>query len=307
MTTIDQKIHFRNVIKANQFPESCDRMLILYDDAIEAGLGYTSKLIANALLLAIKEKRVLIMKEHPTRRWCSKFPFNLNCFYEPYTHCKPPNKTLSQWSKRHINIKNVRITTLQIHRSSFWYGAHPSKAIYEATYELLFRPRFWVREIGKCIMKESNIENNKFIVVHARFSVDKKRERGSKLPFLTEYLKPIKQLTNRTGIGNIFLQTSTPIAINLFQEWSLKYEWNLSFTKNKRSSRDLWMHSHKNHTYDPSGEQLSVIAQSVNAYIASFATYFLSPSSSMWTWFVGALIKNSRTISSNKLVLFADL
>lgn len=41
-----------------------------------------------------------------------------------------------------------------------------------------------------------------------------------------------------------------------------------------------------NHT----GERRSVVAQAVNALIASRSRHFISPSSSMWTWFIRALM-----------------
>ena len=62
----------RAVIHANQFPAdpaACNRTLVLFDDALTAGLGYTARLMALSLLVAVQEKRVLINVPHSTARW----------------------------------------------------------------------------------------------------------------------------------------------------------------------------------------------------------------------------------------------
>ena len=48
--------------------------------------------------------------------------------------------------------------------------------------------------------------------------------------------------------------------------------------------------SGKKDQYVASGERASVVAQAVNAYIASRARHFLSPTASMWTMFIRALM-----------------
>lgn len=94
------------VILANQFPSDpnrCERALLIFDDAIGTGLGYTSRLLFVALLVAVKERRVLMPVPHKLNRWCSRPPFTLNCFYEPWTHCQMPfNATAraSKWNHR---------------------------------------------------------------------------------------------------------------------------------------------------------------------------------------------------------------
>lgn len=83
----------RAVFRANQFPSdpaACNRVLILADDAIGTGLGYTSRLLMVALMVAVKEKRVLMPVPHRLNRWCARPPFTLNCLYEPWTHCPVP-------------------------------------------------------------------------------------------------------------------------------------------------------------------------------------------------------------------------
>ena len=55
--------------------------------------------------------------------------------------------------------------------------------------------------------------------------------------------------------------------------------------------------------YASSGERASVVAQAVNALIASRSRYFLSPSSSMWTSFIRALMGRrvgDRVVNANE-------
>ena len=59
---IDQQA-LRAVLRSNQFPSdpaACNRTLVLFDDALSAGLGYSARLLAIALLVAVQERRVLI-------------------------------------------------------------------------------------------------------------------------------------------------------------------------------------------------------------------------------------------------------
>jgi hypothetical protein len=48
-----------DAIMANQFPSSCQRMLLVEDDLQAQGLGMTAEYLALALLLALRERRVL--------------------------------------------------------------------------------------------------------------------------------------------------------------------------------------------------------------------------------------------------------
>ena len=64
----------------------------------------------------------------------------------------------------------------------------------------------------------------------------------------------------------------------------------LSYTANDRATHDLWVTGSGRHSADHSGERTSVVAQSVNAWIASRARHFISPPASMWTWFVRAMM-----------------
>ena len=141
-------------------------------------------------------------------------------------------------------------------------------------------------------------------MVHARYSTEKKKERGARLPPLSDYLPASASLLAQANTTRLFLQTSTPDAVDLFERWSTERRWSLSYTQNARSSHDLWMGgTGKKAEYASSGERASVVAQAVNALIASRSRYFLSPSSSMWTSFIRALMGRrvgDRVVNANE-------
>mmetsp|Transcript_66731 Transcript_66731/g.132243 ORF Transcript_66731/g.132243 Transcript_66731/m.132243 type:complete len:169 (-) Transcript_66731:107-613(-) len=94
----------------------------------------------------------------------------------------------------------------------------------------------------------------------------------------------------RSNATRVFLQTSTPTAVDLFEKWTAERNIKLAYTANPRSTHDLWVVGSGRHSANHSGERTSVVAQSVNAFIASRSRHFISPSSSMWTYFVRALM-----------------
>ena len=225
LATEEDQHSMRSILRANQFPSdlsACNRTLILYDDALTAGLGYSARLIALALLVAVQEKRVLMNIGHYTARWCGRPPYTLGCYYEPMTHCPVPEsiENLTKWStrgstqglelRRQRSAPHMRISTSQIHRSIFWYKFHPPQSLFAGTHDLLFRPRAWVREAARCAMRAAGLHGGNFAVVHARFSAEKKKERGSTLPPLEAYLPATELVLSRANISRVFLQTSTP-------------------------------------------------------------------------------------------------
>ena len=119
--------------------------------------GYTARLIALALLVAVQEKRVLILVPHASARWCAREPDTLGCYYEPITHCtyRPDWQNISfKWSTRGSSFGlrggvqyrlHLRISTSQVHRSIFWYKFHPPQTLFAGTHELLFKPSMGAR------------------------------------------------------------------------------------------------------------------------------------------------------------------
>ena len=127
------------------------------------------------------------------------------------------------------------------------------------------------------------------------------REEGARLDFAAalRLFARNRTMLGRANASRVFLQTSTPDAVSLFEQWAEAHSWKLSYTSNARSRNDLWVVGSGKHTTNHSGEQISVVAQTVNALVASRSRHFLSPSSSMWTWFIRALMgrKVSDTIN----------
>ena len=89
------------LIRTLQHPELCSRYMLVEDDMLRAGLGFTGRLLASALLLAIRSGRVLLevpqvngtasnLSGTPFSRWCDQPPHTLQCAFEPWTHCAPP-------------------------------------------------------------------------------------------------------------------------------------------------------------------------------------------------------------------------
>ena len=87
------------------------------------------------------------------------------------------------------------------------------------------------------------------------------------------------------------------------EQWSAQGHAQLSYTDSERAVHDLWMRSDRNSSgcignvsklklcRTQAGERSSVVAQAVNALIASRARVFISPTASMWTFFVSALLR----------------
>lgn len=76
-------------IRASQHPNVCNtaRYLLIEDDLAKAGLGYTARLLAGALLLAMRMGRVLL--ETPQRNATTGRSFGRWCCVPPHTLCAP--------------------------------------------------------------------------------------------------------------------------------------------------------------------------------------------------------------------------
>ena len=116
-------------IRSSQFPRECSRYLLVEDDLVGAGLGFEARMWTSALLLAVRDQRVLLETKldmswgsgfahgwnadgKRTRRnasavprWCARPPFTMACLYEPWTYCPEPSKerervslTLKDWN-----------------------------------------------------------------------------------------------------------------------------------------------------------------------------------------------------------------
>jgi len=87
---------YARMILASQHPQNCSaaKFLLVEDDMLRSGLGFTARMLASALLLAMREGRVLLevpqrngTTGRPFGRWCDRPPHTLGCVYLPWSHC----------------------------------------------------------------------------------------------------------------------------------------------------------------------------------------------------------------------------
>lgn len=300
-------------IRASQFG-NCSRLLLVEDDLTKAGLGFTAKIWQAALLIALRDNRVLLevrmVKQNQTAgrgegpevvrrrqayferpRWCDREPYTLQCLYQPWTHCRPPpaTATLVRPGGRPLNTKKwphdepYVITGLgRIHRQGmFWHGAR-SDASREAG-RFLFRPRPWVTALADCVMRDSNLAPREFVSLHIRYSVEKQAEGqrlGVQLPGLDAYGVLSNALADDLGKRKVFVQTASPIALNQFSAFCSQHNIEVSYTNNSRSENDAWG------GWNAGAEMEQAAVAAINAHIGSQALISVSPSLSLWTNFM---------------------
>ena len=294
---------WRGAIYASQFRASCDRLLLVEDDLTKAGLGFTAKLWSVALLLAMRDNRVLVEVRmvkvgNATRpdgferpRWCDREPFTLQCLYAPWTHCPlpPPDANVTRPGGRPIKVGRwphseayVRTGLGRIHRQGlFWHGAR-STAAREAG-RFLFRPRQWVKDVADCVMRDRGLAPQRFLSVHIRHSVEKHKEGqklGVSLPELPEYDTLSSALAADVKTNQIFLQTASPVALDHYAGYCAKHGLVVSFTNNSRSENDAWG------GWQGGAEMEQALVAAVNAHVGSQAAVSVSPDLSLWTHFL---------------------
>lgn len=291
-------------IHASQFRKDCKRYLLLSDDMNKAGLGMSAKIIQLALLLAMRDNRVL-MEHKSNRRWCTRPPYNLRCFYEPWTHCKypPANASIPNARMRpglvqlrrnsrtdwHVNYTTtdlawVKASYLHQHGSFFWSKASFLRYNKSLVAQFLFRPRQWVRRIAECHMLKHSLRPNNFVGVHVRYSPEKAlelKQLGLLQPPVSAYSNLTATVAGLLGTSHVFLQTASAHVVGEMRLHAARSSLNVSLTDNARSERDMWPfgQSSKKAVYE---EGLIAV---VNAHIASYAAAFISITTSMWTQF----------------------
>lgn len=304
-------------IRASQFPHDCKRYLLVEDDMQKSGLGFTAKLLGSALLLAMRDSRVLLEVRAVRQaangtneavlppRWCDRPPFTLQCIYMPWTHCSvPPPAVLEQAVRprgRPLNPKAwphdapvVRVPLGRIHRQiRLWAGAHSHAE--SAAVRFLFRLRPWAASIAKCAMRHASLSRGDFVSVHIRHSREKERESASfgvKLPPLGAYDTASDLLAADVGTRHIFLQTASPLALANFSFHAVRQALTLSYTDNPRSEHDSWG------GWQAGGEMAQATVAAVNAQVGSQAAAFLSPTNSIWTYFISMLMSSDDIASA---------
>ena len=298
-------------IRASQFG-NCSRLLLVEDDLVKAGLGFTAKIWTAALLVAMRDNRVLMevrmvrpnatvevkhnltmVRQHPFERprWCDREPYTLQCLYMPWTHCQlpPADATVIRPGGRPLKVNKwphnepYVITGLgRIHRQGiFWHGAK-SAATREAG-RFLFRPRPWITAAADCVMREAGLEPRGFINVHIRHSVEKQAEGarlGVSLPGLDAYESLGLALSKDAGTRKLFVQTASPVALLRAISFSAQHQFHLFYTNNSRSENDAWG------GWKGGSEMEQAAVAAINAHIGSKALVTVSPELSLWTNFL---------------------
>ena len=181
----------------NQFPSKCHgRFTALHDDAYDAGLGFTAKLLVYVLILSSAANRILV-EVGSSSPWCTRDPGTLQCYYLPWTNC----------SLRHAT--SVHNTSLaEFYRSGIWHGMAARsqiehKSLQPEAFKLLFRPRAHVVDLVEKVVAQCGGTN--FWTVHYRDSPEKRKERG-RLPSFDKYISKLPSSARR-----VLWQTSNPL------------------------------------------------------------------------------------------------
>lgn len=252
-----------SAIWKHQFPTSCsDRSyLFLHDDLQGAGLGFTAKLMAFVLFVAMHKGHILV--EYPsTRRWCTTPPYTLQCYYGAWTNCTPTNA-----SRAHHQSLKV------FHGSGRWYGMSTSTArLQPAARDLLFAPRPHIRTHVDAVVAQCG--GDAFWTVHIRDSPEKRQERG-KLPSVQKYLRQIPKQATR-----VLWQTSNPLAFRQARTYSRGRNITECYTNFSRHEHDVWGGRDVAYTNEAG------ITGAVNGELGRRGVGLISLRSSSWNWFL---------------------
>ena len=245
----------------HQFPRSCSgRFTVLHDDLHGAGLGFTAKLMSFALILSAKSGRVLV-EGRSLRRWCTKEPGTLQCYYRPWTNCSLEHAT---------SVQNLSLASF--HRRGRWYGmSSRTKEEQAHAVQVLFRARAPVLTLASAVVAQCGGAN--YWTVHLRDSPEKRKERGA-LPPLRAYLSKIPPH------AKILWQTSNP---RLFEEalsFSRAHSVRYCHTNYSRHVNDAWG-GRNTSMIDEAG-----ITGAVNGALGRVGVGCISAKSSSWTWFL---------------------
>ena len=173
-------------ILANQFGTSCNRLLIVHDDMVGKGLGWTVRNWQVAMLAAAQSGRVLHeaaapqgnksqdAREFVPYRWCLQPPFTLECFYQRWNDCDdtppvPQYRNLTHHRQGHgwgiiglTGPRHANLPIIHMELSEFiperWTPRGADFGPADVT-RFMFRPRQWVRDIGDCILERAGIRS----------------------------------------------------------------------------------------------------------------------------------------------------
>lgn len=280
-----------SAIMHSQQPDACSKakFLLVEDESEGAGLGWTAHLMTLALSIAMREGRVMIEVQTKQPRWCTRAPYTMQCFYEPWTPCAtPPQKGVDNATKWQPDGSHseAQLATLALSRfatEGFWWGTGNviSAELNAALTQHLFTARPWLQEIAGCYMAECQITAGSFVDVHVRDSPEKREERGDAAT-LDEYATAMQQELEESHATTVHLQTANPRLLDRFVRIASEHNVTLCYTDNERSVSDVW----GGRVDDDSLKIREAVTGAVNALIGSQAESFISPESSAWTWFI---------------------
>jgi hypothetical protein len=285
-------------IYASQNPANCTRFLLLENDVSHAGLGMQARFILQALLLAVRDQRVLleIPSSHPNRSklWCDCPPYTFECVFEPWSYCPAPDleraKAAGQITSPKVrfpygfwdtNLPVAKVGIDWIRKSQrLWQGRTTwfSGDVHGVVSKVLFRPRPWVRRLSKCTMREYGLVERRFAALHIRESVEKQKELGKKLPSYASYETIAETMMHEYNVSHLFLQTASPGALSELTRWAHATRTVLAFTHNPRGEHDSWA------GWKSGRQMLEATIAAVNLHIASKAIVFVGIASSMWNY-----------------------
>ena len=247
----------------HQFPPVCRRVTLLHDDLHGAGLGMTAKMMVFALIVVNRNGRTLVETES-LRRWCTKAPGTLQCYYRPWTNC-----TLS-------GVHDVQNMSLKAFWGSRrWYGMSQSTAsLQPRAFGILFRPRKIVTEYVHRLFEQCG--GRDFWTVYYRNSPEKIKEQGGRLlPAFDRYIQKIP-----TSAKRILWQTSNPQGFVKMVEFSKNTSREYCHTNFTRHLHDMWGGRNVRFS-DESGITGAVNGEAARSGVGCVTTW-----SSMWTWFM---------------------
>ena len=320
--------HMGTVV-ASQFPSRCERLLLFEDDLAGQGLGATAHFMAVALLIAMRTGRVLLEvavnprwgrtnmsipyrrssagASTPTLpaarpRWCSRPPYTHQCFYLPWSNCTAGNTTEHQSPRLgrfngligHALLPGrtpiVRIKLSGLYISTGLHAGVMTPA-YAAATRFLFRPREWVKHLGRCVLRRDGLAPHSFISVFIRESAEKNTEARQfkyKMPVVDDYAASAEALSRAIHMQRVHIQTSSAVALANFTVLTSSLRLaargvplTLSYTDNPRSEHDTWGGWGKD-----KDETVDGTVAAVNAFMARHAAVLIAPRLSSWTTFL---------------------
>jgi hypothetical protein len=250
-------------------------------------------------------------------RWCSRRPFTLACFYQPLSHCGVPHE--SEHVAPHMHARWPRVTTwwpdrrrarvIRVKLSwifcSWFLWAGKSSLVSRAAIRFLLRTREWVRSRASCVLRHSGLVPRRFVSVHVRDSVEKRRElsrHGHSMPTVKSLHdlaavahQALAQSDGEAGGSprTVVVHTSSAEALsNIIALARASGRFNLTYTDNPRGGHDRWGGWATRGGDDEATMEGAI--NSVNAELASRAAVLVTPTFSSWSTMLKTLLGASR-------------